>query len=651
MQTTQLACPHCGSMMNVGGLVAPGTPVTCLICSQAFAAAPIASVNVAAKPRPAIPTAPKPQVGIQVSKQPIAPPGRAQTVPQAAKPAPQAAPASGGKGAFLTATLALVILLAAGAGFAIWKLSDVDAAKPTPSIAANQKTGPEPKPDIKPGPAAPAKSKDGMPEKIVPASNGSADDDDPRLKKEAMKYVLKRKPAADPAINEPELDPVPTVHIPAPSVPGVEPARVNAAVDSGIAFLKRTQAANGTWNANAFQLGASALGGLTLLECKVPATDLHVQRVASLVRGSAGNLSTTYEISLAILFLDRLNEAQDRAIIQALALRLLAGQKDCGGWTYDCPLLNAKEMYQLYAFLRSKQPAGKKNKLVGLNGKNPIAGGAAIRELGEMIAEFEAAQNGPADKQEKPKQVRADKLAAQLRTLPVVRNQGLKKGSLELRAVSGATDNSNTQFALLALWAARRYQIVSDVALLTAHQRFEATQFADSTWDYQPMGTPRISLNNTMTCVGLLGLAMGHGVAPEVLKRNPNDPEDIITKPALQDPRIVKGLKALAQYIGAVAADKDSVGPVENMYFIWSLERVAMLYDLNSIDGKDWYGWGAQNLLKHQNSAGSWPSRGYPGDSAHVNTCFALLFLKRSNLVQDLTVHLRVVTRARESDK
>ena len=26
-----------------------------------------------------------------------------------------------------------------------------------------------------------------------------------------------------------------------------------------------------------------------------------------------------------------------------------------------------------------------------------------------------------------------------------------------------------------------------------------------------------------------------------------------------------------------------------------------MLYDLNTIGGKDWYGWGAQILIKHQN--------------------------------------------------
>ena len=73
-----------------------------------------------------------------------------------------------------------------------------------------------------------------------------------------------------------------------------------------------------------------------------------------------------------------------------------------------------------------------------------------------------------------------------------------------------------------------------------------------------------------------------------------------------------------------------------------------MLYDLNTIDGKDWYGYGAQKLLKHQMGTGDWPSAYYPGVCPHVNTCFALLFLKRSNLVPDLTLHLRLATPVRD---
>ena len=72
------------------------------------------------------------------------------------------------------------------------------------------------------------------------------------------------------------------------------------------------------------------------------------------------------------------------------------------------------------------------------------------------------------------------------------------------------------------------------------------------------------------------------------------------------------------------------------MYFLWSVERVAVLYQLSRIEGKDWYRWGMQVLLSYQNPEGGW-SLGGVGANELSNTCFALLFLQRANLVQDLT--------------
>src|SRR5262249_59887795 len=48
------------------------------------------------------------------------------------------------------------------------------------------------------------------------------------------------------------------------------------------------------------------------------------------------------------------------------------------------------------------------------------------------------------------KPVRPETLPANLRNLLVVKNQGVKKGQTKLRQAGG--DNSNTQFAMLALW-------------------------------------------------------------------------------------------------------------------------------------------------------------------------------------------------------
>src|SRR5205823_1118942 len=73
-------------------------------------------------------------------------------------------------------------------------------------------------------------------------------------------------------------------------------------------------------------------------------------------RQSALTLDTTYELSLAILFLDRLGESVDRPLIQAFALRLIAGQCPTGGWSYKCPLLTLKDQQDLLTVLEQLEP-------------------------------------------------------------------------------------------------------------------------------------------------------------------------------------------------------------------------------------------------------------------------------------------------------
>src|SRR5262249_28735640 len=83
-------------------------------------------------------------------------------------------------------------------------------------------------------------------------------------------------------------------------------------------------------------------------------------------------------------------------------------------------------------------------------------------------------------------------------------------------------DNSNTQFAILALWTARRYGVPVEDALARVEKRFRGSQNADGGWGYQIIvGAKTPFLNSisastaAMTCAGLLGLAMHHAVASE----------------------------------------------------------------------------------------------------------------------------------------
>jgi serine/threonine protein kinase len=323
-----------------------------------------------------------------------------------------------------------------------------------------------------------------------------------------------------------------------------EPVGINEALERGINYLR----AHSWQETPKYKVGYSALAGLTLLECGVPAGDPLIQGAATLIRSQAASLGFTYELSLALLFLDRLGEPKDQALIQGLGLRLLAGQVKDGGWSYFCPLLPNKDQ---------AQPPG----------------------------------------------------------------QG---------------DNSNTQFALLGLWTARRHDVPVESALLLAAKRFQLSQVPDGHWNYQ--ASPGASASPAMTAAGLLGLAMGHGAA--FLKRKGGYKERAVKN----DPAITKGLGFLAENIGTLPpGGRLTDTPMPGLYFLWALERIATLYDLKTIGGKDWYGWGSQLLLVHQRADGAWANGQYHGSSPHLDTCFALLFLKRANLLQDLTDILRVV--------
>ncbi len=78
-----------------------------------------------------------------------------------------------------------------------------------------------------------------------------------------------------------------------------------------------------------------------------------------------------------------------------------------------------------------------------------------------------------------------------------------------------------------------------------------------------------------------------------------------------------------------------------NLYFLWSLERVGVIYGLETIGKHDWYTWGSDALVDSQNDNGSWAGQHYPGGTEELSTCFALLFLSRANVARDLSMTLK----------
>src|SRR6185437_12965349 len=351
-----------------------------------------------------------------------------------------------------------------------------------------------------------------------------------------------------------------------------EQAKVDKAIERGIRFLKRAQRPSGAFPREVtgisskhfpFVVGQTVLPALALLECGVAPDDPCVQKTALLLRKHASKLESTYELSLVLMFLDRLGERQDEETIRSLALRLVAGQCYTGGWSYRCPHLTTEQEADLLKALRALQ-------------KNLGAVRPAPRE-GAKQGEAKAAPEVPAS-------------LAKLAVFQNPSNLFVREEVASSRVdrpvfFAGGTDNSNTQFATLALWAARRHDLPLIPTFRLIVRRFECSQSADGTWSYAYRfgGAIRQTLPATNTGAGLLGLAIGCAEIPT--EKN---------EQTRREKQIVYGLAVLSGVIGdpteLLVLRKDDES---NYYILCTIERVAALDKLQEVGRQDWYRWGA----------------------------------------------------------
>jgi hypothetical protein len=407
--------------------------------------------------------------------------------------------------------------------------------------------------------------------------------------------------------------------------------KIQQAIDRGVAFVRSQQAPTGVWPYNAMgsgvsgNAGATALVGLTLLECGVPADDPAVQQAAKFIRQNAASLDFTYALSTSIWFLDRLGDEADVPLIQLFAVRLMGGQNELGGWSYNCPVVGAggAEERRLMKLLQPK-PAAKPGE-----GKDE---GAAKKDPAKADADKDKKRELPPEIKEMLKQL-------ERRPPPAQANFGAEGVYLQDTRIAGQKgDNSNTQFASLALWVARRYGVPVEPALLNIEKRFRATQVQDGGWTYVPTpgGFYNRDVSPAMTCAGLIGLAVGHGAAAEAAKEQRGV--------KVINPDKDKNMQAGFIHLGAILQQYSQVRVMgdrlndRGFYFLWSLERVGEIYGLSTIGRQDWYKWGSMVLLNSQHPDGAWRGQFHPSG---VDTCFGLLFLVRANVAKDLSVTLK----------
>ncbi len=656
LTAAEVACPNCTRSLKLSQPATVGKRLRCPQCGCPFTV----TANDLNGP-PALPPPPSNATTTTMPRSGI------QTPP----PLPFA-PASFGEGAappkrglLIGGILAGLVLLLGGAAGLAWYF----ARNETPD---SKQAAADPKKEDKPAGEKKDSPTTGSNEERKPDDSEGGEEKPKPSREEAIRPSEYETPRPKPE-KEPQREPTAPVALEPvrtrTTLPPEEQARVNKAIDRGVDYLKITQSALGTWNTG-HSLGLAALPGLTLLECGVPADDRFVQKAAAFVRTNAPRNHATYEIALAILFLNRLGDKKDEALIRTLGLRLVAGQMMTGGWTYVCPIVDPKFEPGLLLVLERTRPLnplelfvtgndGKANlELIGLDPKIKLSPELTIttskfdpdgpfRGVVEGISKNRPDGTPPTtisrddprlEQKEKEKTDATRKALANLpRDLQRIPSL-LPPSALKDMPRSDQTDNSNTQFAILGVLAATRHGVPTDRAMGLIVQRFRTSQNSDGTFGYHYNRGGGVGGGHTpsMTGAGLLGLAVTHGLTAGMKM------EGMAAK-GVQDKHIQKALTALSQFIERPLGKPVGLkgrSPV-NLYFLWTVERVGMLYGLAKINDKDWYHWGAELLLDAQQKNGSWMVGMYPGSMSTTDTCFALLFLKRANLAKDLAIKVQ----------
>ncbi|MEO6595381.1 MAG: hypothetical protein ABIP94_11570 [Planctomycetota bacterium] len=196
------------------------------------------------------------------------------------------------------------------------------------------------------------------------------------------------------------------------------------------------------------------------------------------------------------------------------------------------------------------------------------------------------------------------------------------RGGFSYRDNANTWDLSNTQYAALGLRAAKALGVKVDGSVW-AKMAQEIGEQQDS---YGGFGYSRSMRGPgayaSMTAAGIAVLAICRQALGDDGRAN-----------AAIDKRVDRGWQWFARNVAVVGSPKERWA----YYFHYGLERAAILCDVETIDGVDWYKKGATMLCDAQLPGGGWRSNtdGYPGNGLErgqgnsVPTAFAILFLRR----------------------
>ncbi|MEN6458700.1 MAG: DUF4159 domain-containing protein [Thermoguttaceae bacterium] len=199
----------------------------------------------------------------------------------------------------------------------------------------------------------------------------------------------------------------------------------------------------------------------------------------------------------------------------------------------------------------------------------------------------------------------------------------------------GDGDNSNSQFALLALYEAERSGVPSSARTWKLAQRhWEDFQHVDGSWGYK-RGAPG---TGSMTCAGISSLVIASDRVQASDARVVGDRIDCCrANQAGEETRIDRGIQWLGQHFSV--SHNPVAGATWALYYLYGLERAGRLTArrfiplparAGGVARADWYREGADWLIRQQDGlSGFWAGAGLGESEPLVGTSLALLFLSK----------------------
>jgi hypothetical protein len=202
--------------------------------------------------------------------------------------------------------------------------------------------------------------------------------------------------------------------------------------------------------------------------------------------------------------------------------------------------------------------------------------------------------------------------------------EGQSKGSWSYPGSDG--DNSNAQFALLALYEAERIGVqASEQTWRLARKHWEGCQQLDGAWNYKINN----SSTGSMTCAGITSLVISADriQPPDAKVVNGEIKCCVSGENAEGDNRIDRGLDWLGRNFSVNS--NPGMGQLWSLYYLYGLERAGRLTAQRFIGDHDWYREGAEYLVRRQDPlSGFWIGSVTENDKL-VGTSFSLLFLSK----------------------